>query len=447
MAPEFLSQTSAVEQGDDAQQKHRPRGQPDYPVTGISWYEAAAYAEFVGKSLPTIYHWIAASSVGGGASIVPESNFGGVGPSPVGTSRGMSRAGAFDLAGNVKEWILNEDSSGRRYILGGAWNEPSYVFFDPDARSPFARSGNFGFRCAKYSIDGDQGKAADPIRVQLRDVSSEKPVSEPVFQAYKRLYSYDKTPLHSVVESVHETSDWREEKITFDAAYGNEGVIAYLYLPKNASPPYQAVVHFTEAAAFYERSSAHLDPDYLEDYDFVIKSGRAVIFPVYKGMFERWDDFKCVPKDTLVYRDHVIDWSKDLGRSIDYLETRPDIDHGELAYQGTSFGASLGSILPAVEDGLKVLVLVSPGYTLYKQLPESDQLNFAPRVKAPVLILNGRFDYMYPVRSSQETLLRLLGAPDKDKRRLVYDTGHDIPRPEMIKETLNWLDKYLGPVK
>ncbi len=34
-----------------------PEGQTDYPVTGVSWYEAAAYAEFVGKSLPTIYHW------------------------------------------------------------------------------------------------------------------------------------------------------------------------------------------------------------------------------------------------------------------------------------------------------------------------------------------------------------------------------------------------------
>jgi serine/threonine protein kinase len=258
---------------------------------------------------------------------------------------------------------------------------------------------------------------------------------------------YDKTPLHAVVEAVQETSDWKEEKITFDAAYGNERVIAYLFLPKNASPPFQTALHFTGAAAFYERSSANLDQGYLEDFDFVVKSGRAVMFPVYKGMFERWDDFKRLPKDTLVYREHLIDWSKDLGRSIDYLETRPDIDCGKLAFQGTSFGAAIGAILPAIEDRLRVLVLESPGFTLYKQLPEGDQLNFAPRVKAPVLLLNGRFDYMYPLRSSQETLFRLLGTPDKDKRRVVYDTGHDIPRPEMIKETLNWLDRYLGPVK
>jgi formylglycine-generating enzyme required for sulfatase activity len=34
-----------------------PKGQDDYPVTGVSWYEAAAYAEYAGKSLTTVYHW------------------------------------------------------------------------------------------------------------------------------------------------------------------------------------------------------------------------------------------------------------------------------------------------------------------------------------------------------------------------------------------------------
>src|SRR6516164_3841536 len=33
-----------------------PAGQDDFPVTGVSWYEAAAYAEFTGKTLPTIFH-------------------------------------------------------------------------------------------------------------------------------------------------------------------------------------------------------------------------------------------------------------------------------------------------------------------------------------------------------------------------------------------------------
>ena len=41
-----------------------PQGQNDYPVNGVSWFEAAAYAEFAGKQLPTIYHWQQAASPG-----------------------------------------------------------------------------------------------------------------------------------------------------------------------------------------------------------------------------------------------------------------------------------------------------------------------------------------------------------------------------------------------
>jgi hypothetical protein len=47
---------------------------------------------------------------------------------------------------------------------------------------------------------------------------------------------------------------------------------------------------------------------------------------------------------TALYRDHVIDWSKDLGRTIDYIETRKDLDHEKLAYYGLDDGAYPGGI-------------------------------------------------------------------------------------------------------
>lgn len=422
-----------------------PRGEDEYPVTGVSWFEAAAYAEFAGKSLPTMYHWIAAASLQDAPSLIPASNFGGTGPAPVGTYHGMSWSGAFDMAGNVKEWVLNEADSGKRYILGGAWNEPSYTFNDPDARSPFDRLPNFGFRCAKYLLTAESAKAAEHVRYQARDYSLERPVSDQLFQVYKGLYSYDKTPLHANVESLQQTDDWREEKITFDAPYGNERIAAYLYLPKKASPPYQTVLFFPGSNAFRTRSSDN--SRYLQYFDFVLKSGRAVMFPMYKGTFERWDDVVARPRISSFYRDHVIAWSKDLDRSIDYLETRPDIDHEKLAYEGYSMGAAMGALLPAVEDRLKVLILIAPGFFLNKRLPETDQINFAPRVKAPVLMLNGRFDFIFPVGPSQEPMFRLLGTPKEEVHRVIYQTGHDIPRDQMIKETLDWMDRYLGPVK
>jgi dipeptidyl aminopeptidase/acylaminoacyl peptidase len=258
-------------------------------------------------------------------------------------------------------------------------------------------------------------------------------------------YSYDKTPLHANADSLQQTDDWSEEKITFDAPYGNERIAAYLYLPKKASPPFQTVLFFPGANAFRTRSSDN--SRYLQYFDFVLKSGRAVMFPMYKGTFERWDDVLARPRISSFHRDHVIAWSKDLGRSIDYLESRPDIDHEKLAYEGYSMGAAMGALLPAVEDRFKVLILILPGFFLNKRLPETDQVNFAPRVKAPVLMLNGRFDFIFPVGPSQEPMFRLLGTPKEEVHRVIYQTGHDIPRDQMIKETLDWLDRYLGPVK
>jgi serine/threonine protein kinase/formylglycine-generating enzyme required for sulfatase activity/cephalosporin-C deacetylase-like acetyl esterase len=423
-----------------------PRGQENFPVSGVSWYEAAAYAEFAGKTLPTIYHWTTAASPWASASILPVSNFGMQGPNPAGTFHGMSWFGAYDMAGNVKEWCWNEAGSGRRYILGGAWDEPMYMFNNADARSPFERSPNFGFRCAKYSLAGAAAKAADPLTLRARDFKHEKPVSDELFRVYKSLYSYDKTPLHAIIESVDETEEWKKEKISFAAAYGNERISAYLFLPKKSRPPFQTIVYFPGSYAIDVRSSS-TPPDTML-FDFIIKSGRAVIFPVYKGTFERGDDLKSDnPNLTSSWRDHVIMWSKDMGRSIDYLETRPDIDVTRLAYEGFSWGGAMGSVLPAVDDRIKVCALISPGFNIQRSLPEVDELNFAPRVKVPVLMLNGHFDFFYPPETSQMPMFQLLGTPNENKRRVVYETGHNIPRNELIKETLDWLDRYLGPVK
>ena len=113
-----------------------PEGQGDYPVTGISWYEAAAYAEFAGKSLPTVYHWSKAAGTGSTGFIAPMSNFEGRGLAPVGKFLGLGPFGAYDMAGNAKEWCWNP-AGDNRYILGGAWNEPVYMFTDADAQPPF----------------------------------------------------------------------------------------------------------------------------------------------------------------------------------------------------------------------------------------------------------------------------------------------------------------------
>ena len=82
-----------------------PEGQDDYPVAGISWFEAAAYARFAGKSLPTLYHWRAASGMDDIFSdVLRVSQFDAKGPAKVGERQSVGPWGTLDMAGNVQEW-------------------------------------------------------------------------------------------------------------------------------------------------------------------------------------------------------------------------------------------------------------------------------------------------------------------------------------------------------
>ena len=106
----------------------------------------------------------------------------------------------------------------------------------------------------------------------------------------------------------------------------------------------------------------------------------------------------------------------------------------------------LGAIIPAVEERLKASVLFGAGFwRLYR--PEADQINYVTRVKTPILMLNGRYDTFLPYETSIKPMFDLLGTPDEHKEMKNYETDHIAPKNEFIKETLAWLDRYLGPVK
>jgi len=185
-----------------------------------------------------------------------------------------------------------------------------------------------------------------------------------------------------------------------------------------------------------------------DDLDFLLKSGRALIVPIYKGLYERRDGLVPGGKPPAFFRDHVIMFSKDLGRTLDYLQTRSDIDGTKMAYDGSSLGGQLAPVFLAVENRFKAAILSSGGFFLRYDLPEVDRLNFAPRVNIPVLMLNGRYDDLFPLESSQLPLFRLLGTPDKDKKHVIYEAGHgDLPYKDVVRESLDWFDKYLGPVR
>jgi eukaryotic-like serine/threonine-protein kinase len=420
-----------------------PEGQDDVPVHGVSWYEAAAYARFVGKAMPTVHHWRSAASLSIYSDILQFSNFRGKGPAPVGTLQGIGQFGTYDMAGNVKEWCWNEVGD-RRYILGGAWNEPNYQYAGSDARLPFDRSSNNGFRLMKTAGASPVPEPAfRPIARLVRDYRHETPVTDDVYPLYERQYDYDRNDLKAVVEATDDSSPfWRMQRVTYNAAYGNERVIAYLFLPRNAPPPYQTVVYFPHSGGFDLRGFEQAEMSYI---GFVIKAGRALLFPMYYGMYER--RVTDGPRGPNAERDAIIERIKDLERSVDYLATRPELDHHRLAYFGMSLGAAVAPIALAVERRFLAAVVWSGGFRATRPLPEVDPFNFAPRVRTPILMLNGRDDFTFPIEESQQPMFRLLGAPEGDKRHVIYDGGHLFPFVRIEKDTLDWFDKYLGAVK
>ncbi|HEV2444634.1 MAG TPA: hypothetical protein VGS58_01875, partial [Candidatus Sulfopaludibacter sp.] len=211
------------------------------------------------------------------------------------------------------------------------------------------------------------------------------------------------------------------------------------YLPRNARPPYQAIVYAPAGAA---RILTKIDQAEIRRFDFLMRSGRAVLFPVYQGTYERR---RSVPLGPISERE-IIQQVQDLRRSLDYLETRTDIARDRIGFFGISGGSVMGVIALALDPRVRAAALAEAGLSSRKTAPEIDQLNFAPRVRIPVLMLNGRYDFVHPVDTEQLPLFRLFGSPPSEKRHVLFDTGHMGRTQQYIKETLDWFDRYLGSV-
>jgi eukaryotic-like serine/threonine-protein kinase len=417
-----------------------PDGQNELPVAGISWYEAAAYAEFAGGQLPTIYHWyVAAGSEDVYSDVLLFSNFDGRGAVRAGERRGLGPWGTFDMGGNVKEWCVNEANDGQRYILGGGWNEPSYRFKEPDARNPWHREPTFGVRVISTSAPLPPPVTARVSSVR-RDVTKAVPVPAAEVEIYKHFYAYDKSPLHARIEGTDDSSEhWRRETVTYDAAYGGERITAYLFLPKGAAAPYKTIVLFPNAYARASASSAHLD---YATFEFLIRSGRALIYPVYAATFERGGGKPPAGGS----RDMYVAQAKDVLRTIDYLETRSELDMSTLAYFSISMGAYFAPIPLALDPRIKVAALAAGGlrYTVPQEVRPT---NFLPLVKIPVLMIHGRDDFQV-TPEEQRRFVELLGTPPEHKKHVQLEGGH-VPNDIrlLFREALDWLDKYQGVPK
>ena len=422
------------------------QGTEDKPVTGISWYEALAYARYKGNILPPMFHWAKAAFPPDeiispiSPKLLKTSNFSKEDISIVGQGEGAY--GTFDMAGNAKEWVWNI-FGGRGLTLGGAFDEPTYLASQTAPEARMNRSLKNGFRTARLINPRDLNPFGDPIETQApKDLSFYKPMSDEVFNVYSRSFQVSSTnPKFEKVYIDDSHPVWIKERIKLEVGYNNESMDVLIFRPKNSfglSAP--IIVH---PGANYYTTPPEIDDINPGEFslDFLIKSGKTLIWPAWKGSLNRMPENVTSNEDTLRrFRNQFVAWVNDTDKTLDYLETRNDIDTENIFYLGMSYGALFNTHTLLFENRYKGAILyVGGSFPTYP--PLADGINHLPRIKTPFLMLNGEQDYLVP-KSAANFFYQFTGTPTEDKKIIFYDSGHwPLPRNQMIKETLSFIDK------
>jgi DNA-binding winged helix-turn-helix (wHTH) protein/formylglycine-generating enzyme required for sulfatase activity/dienelactone hydrolase len=435
-----------------------PDGQDDLPVGGISWYEAVAYARFRKQMLPTIHHWMRAAFTPydpmfpTAAAITAQSRFFADGPVSARSEQGLGPWGTSHMAGNVREWVWNSAGSDA-IALGSAWPEYAMNFALVYTADPMARVPDHGLRLmCTLGESKIQSTLLEPIKL-VRDTAfaNRVPLSDEAFEAMRFQFTTPRAaPAEVTVTKVEESTLWIAEEVVLKFA-AQEPTTLYVVRPKAHEQPLQPIVYSGVGDCCFMKRPNRDALEQLQIAGFIVNGGRALVMPIWAGAYERYSPYP-TQADAAADRDRrmSLQWQHDLSTTIDYLESRPDMDVQHIGYFGISRGASFaGAINLAIEQRVRATVLASGGIWIHTPLhPMIDLINYAPRITMPVLMLSGRYDHIYPYEQSQNRTFALLGTPPDKKAQISYDTGHfTMPRNRLAADVTDWFDRHLGPAR
>ena len=263
--------------------------------------------------------------------------------------------------------------------------------------------------------------------------------------------AYDTKPVDAQhVEESKEDTRWRTERITLNTGHGDERFEVLLIIPHDVPPPWQVVVYSPGAGALFE--SRVTGADAATDPRFVTTGGRVVIYPEWYGTFSRQVPGQRSPTEDARERSRDITLRNraELGRILDFVESRDDVDEGRVAFMAASQGGDMLSIT-VTEDRLKALIILSWAPANFEPWwhPVADYFTLASRAKHPTLLVAGLQDPFYTYEDQQVPFVDRLGTPNEHIRHVAFEgVGHaPLPLAAKQREVTDFLDRYLGSVQ
>ena len=408
-------------------------GKDLYPVSGISWYEASAYAKFRNMSLPSVAEWFYAFDRNRPERALKNANINSYNYTKSRIeSDSENNNGIFDMAGNVREWVSNNIKDNQsRGILGGSFADDTYVPFDFYSQNAWNRSSYNGIRLVK-KIESDNSGEIFYKREKLRNFYENYRTTEKEWDLIESLFMYDKNNINF--------EQLNTSKVTGQEFYCTSSniITSNMTMPVHhlrADPEIKskkALIYFPGSNALYRDKITY--PTWMTE---MVNSGVDVIFPENLSTYSRQDGMQTdIGNTSMNYRDHLITWVKEVRYAVDYA-----IQNGyEPHYFGVSWGGQVGVNILAIEDRFKTGILYVGGISLDDVREEIQPEKYAARIKTPTLLLNGRYDFYFPYQSSQLPLYNLMNLDNNNKRHVVVDYAHYVPMHIVREETLKWIN-------